>query len=103
MSVYILHLSRPLKHARHYIGYADNVKRRFNHHVAGTGARFTWACREQGIDLILARVFRGATRTDERRMKTGSRTRIREKCPVCCCVVIAEVMLIRSKISQKSA
>lgn len=101
MSVYILHLSRPLKHARHYIGFADNVKKRFNHHVAGTGSRFTQVCHEQGITLILARVFRGATRTDERRMKNGSRIRIRGKCPVCCCLVIAQVMTIRKINSQK--
>lgn len=95
MSVYILHLSPPLKHARHYIGFSDSVKKRFAHHLAGTGSRFTQACVERGIILTLARVFPKGTRQDERRMKTSSRSRLVEKCPVCCLLTIIKIMELR--------
>lgn len=95
MSVYILHLSPPLRHARHYIGFSDQVKKRFAHHLAGTGSRFTQVCREMGITLTLARVIPKATRTDERRMKNDSRMRLREKCPVCFVMTVVTVANLR--------
>jgi predicted GIY-YIG superfamily endonuclease len=97
MSVYILHLSPPLKHARHYVGFSEQVKKRFNHHLAGTGSRFTQVCREKGITLTLAVVIRHASREDERRIKTASRMRLRERCPVCFILTVVAVANLRGK------
>ena len=38
-TVYLLHFDQPYKHARHYVGWASNVKRRLAEHEAGRGAR----------------------------------------------------------------
>jgi hypothetical protein len=38
-TVYLLHFDRPCRHARHYVGWALNVKRRLAEHEAGRGAR----------------------------------------------------------------
>jgi predicted GIY-YIG superfamily endonuclease len=66
--VYVLHLDRPLEHARHYVGWASNLEARLAHHAAGTGARLLQVCRERGIGWKLAAAMPG-TRSDERRMK----------------------------------
>lgn len=83
MSVYILHFHTPLKHARHYTGYAKDVEERFQSHVSGTGARITQVCNEQGITYEIARVFKGKkyNRTFERRLKRTHKVKF--YCPIC--------------------
>lgn len=81
MSVYILHLESPLGHARHYVGWAKQVNKRIEHHKHGTGARFTQVCVERGIDFTLARVFEGADRNFERKLKKTHSTK--DYCPIC--------------------
>ena len=93
MTVYLLHLDRPLQRgtsrqgkalqAGHYIGYTDDLIGRILEHLDGHGARFTQVCIERGIKLHLARVWEGeqATRSFERRLKNakmGPRL-----CPIC--------------------
>lgn len=95
MSVYILHLSKPLKHAKHYIGFSEQVKRRVVHHRSGRGSKFTAACVRAGIDLVMARVFRGADRSFERNIKNQSRSRISAICPVCAALTLARLAIIR--------
>lgn len=81
MSVYILHLNTPLGHARHYVGWAKKVNKRFEHHKNGCGARFTQVCVERGIDFVLARVFEGADKSFERKLKNTNNTK--DYCPIC--------------------
>ncbi|MBI5951871.1 MAG: GIY-YIG nuclease family protein [Chloroflexi bacterium] len=81
MSVYILHLDSPLKHARHYVGFASKVNRRLEHHRSGSGARFTQVCNENGITYQLARVFEQADRAFERKLKNCKHTA--RYCPIC--------------------
>ena len=81
MAVYLLHFDRPLKHARHYLGFATQVKRRVAHHRAGTGARLTQVLREQGIGFTVVRVWAGGDRALERRLK--NRKNSSRLCPVC--------------------
>lgn len=69
--VYVIHFSQPLKHAKHYIGYADDIERRFREHKKGRGARLTQVVVDAGIHLVLANVFPNADRTFERRLKKG--------------------------------
>ncbi len=81
MSVYILHLATPLEHARHYVGWALHVEERLAHHRDGTGARMLQVCNERGIAYELARVFDGADRIFERKLKNTHSTA--DYCPIC--------------------
>jgi len=86
MAVYLLHFDRPYKHARHYLGYADDDKlhQRIDAHYAATPGdgqhhRLLQVIRAAGISFTLARVWPGLTRADERKKKGhGARA-----CPMC--------------------
>jgi predicted GIY-YIG superfamily endonuclease len=79
-TIYLLHLDTPLRHARHYVGLADDLEARLERHRSGDGARMLAVCRERGITWQLARTWEG-NRSFERWLK-------RKKgaawfCPVC--------------------
>jgi predicted GIY-YIG superfamily endonuclease len=79
--VYLLHFSSPYKHAKHYIGYADYIDKRIQHHKHGTGARLCKVVSDAGIELIKARVWEGQDRTFERRLKNCKKPS--DFCPLC--------------------
>lgn len=79
--VYLLHFSEPYKHARHYIGWANQIEARLDHHNNGTGARLTQVVRAVGIDLILAKVWEGESKTFERSLKNKKHSS--RFCPIC--------------------
>lgn len=79
--VYLLHFTRRYQHAGHYTGYADDIARRVEQHRAGRGARLVEVITAAGIGFELARVWPGATRSKERRLKrSGGASRY---CPLC--------------------
>lgn len=80
--IYLVHLDRPLGHARHYIGYTGkaSVQQRLKRHRAGRGARLLRVCNREGIEYRVVRVWRG-TRKDERRLK--KRGGAAPLCPIC--------------------
>ena len=86
--VYLIHFDRPYRHAQHYIGYSSSgtygsgmLQRRMAAHANGTGARLMQVVTEAGIGWAVARIWPGADRYFERRLKRrGSAKRI---CPVC--------------------
>ena len=78
---YLLHFAAPYKHARHYLGYSPRIADRLEKHAAGQGARLTEVVKDAGIGWTLARVWPGATRQDERRLK--NRGGSRRHCPTC--------------------
>ena len=79
-TVYLLHFDQPYRHARHYVGWARNVKRRLVEHEAGRGARLLAVVRAAGIGWQLARMWPGS-RTRERQIKRqGGHAR---QCPLC--------------------
>lgn len=91
MSVYLLHFSRPLAHARHYTGYSANLASlmfRVSKHRAGVSkaagrpVAIMKALHAAGIDFELARVWPLGDRGLERRLKQrhGGITRV---CPIC--------------------
>ncbi len=81
--VYLLHLNTPLGHAKHYLGFATNLKARLTHHEKGTGARLLQVAMERGITWSLVRTWTGdeGTRTYERRLKR--RKNSPKLCPIC--------------------
>lgn len=82
MAVYLLHFDHPFGHAKHYLGYAedDRIDARIEHHRNGTGGNLCAHAVKAGCKLLLVRVWPGATRDDERRLKSHSSTR---NCPLC--------------------
>ena len=79
--VYLIHFERPYKHARHYMGYADDIHNRLVAHGEGRGARLMEVIRDAGIPWRLARVWEGKGRVWERKLK--NRKHAPALCPVC--------------------
>ena len=78
--VYLLHFTEPYRHARHYLGSADDVAARIEAHTNGRGARLTQVCIEHGIGFDLVRTWQGG-RDIERRLKRFKKATL--LCPVC--------------------
>jgi predicted GIY-YIG superfamily endonuclease len=82
--VYLVHLERPLAHARHYIGFVetpDRLDTRIEYHRQGRGSKFLRAVAEAGIDFAVARTWRDGDRRLERRLK--NRKEAPRLCPLC--------------------
>jgi hypothetical protein len=81
--IYLLHFSRPYKHARHYTGWTEgsqSLSERFARHDRGDGARLLEIVHAAGITWQLARTWTGP-RTRERQLKRqGGASR---RCPLC--------------------
>ncbi|MFN7999276.1 MAG: hypothetical protein U0Q18_37005 [Bryobacteraceae bacterium] len=81
-TVYLLHFSRKLHHAQHYIGWTEKLDARLDHHTDGNGARIVRAAAEQGISAECVRTWPGKTREFERHLKKMKKAQA--YCPVCC-------------------
>jgi predicted GIY-YIG superfamily endonuclease len=80
MTVYLLHFDKPYRHARHYIGWTDDMAARLAKHETGAGARLLAVVHAAGIGWQLARTWPGG-RTRERQIKRqGGASRC---CPLC--------------------
>jgi predicted GIY-YIG superfamily endonuclease len=80
MPCYLIHFSRPYKHAKHYLGSTGDILARLQLHKAGKGARLTQVAVEDGIDLQLVRTWNGG-RTLEWRLKRQKNSP--RFCPIC--------------------
>ena len=78
--VYLIHFARPYKHARHYLGYTEDLPKRLSLHKRGLGARLMEVVRNAGIDWVVARTWPG-DRVLERRLK--NRHESPRLCPIC--------------------
>lgn len=72
--IYLLHFSRPVAHAGHYLGYTKS-------HRAGVGSPLVFSVVSRGGDFAEVRLWPEGTRTLERQLK--NRGRLWELCPVC--------------------
>ncbi len=79
-TVYLLHFDHPYKHARHYVGWARNVKRRLAEHAAGRGARLLEVVKAAGIGWQLARMWPGSRARERQIKRQGGHAR---HCPMC--------------------
>jgi len=79
-TVYLLHLDRPLGHARHYRGWALNMDARQKHNENGTGARFLAVARAKGITWRLAATEPGDKNRERQLKNRGGASRL---CPIC--------------------
>jgi hypothetical protein len=79
--IYLLHFDRSYHHARHYLGYTDDLEARLAAHRAGRGSLLVAAAIRDGIDFQLAATWPG-DRAVERRMHRY-RNSPRRLCPIC--------------------
>jgi hypothetical protein len=80
--VYLIHFNEKLHHAQHYIGFVQSdLGQRITLHKLSRRANLLAAINEQGIEWNVVRVWRGADRHFERRLK--NRKNARCFCPVC--------------------
>lgn len=79
--VYLLHFQPSYKHARHYLGYADDIERRLQEHRSGQGARLTEVAMHAGCELMLVRTWPDRGRHFERKLKR--RKNAPKLCPIC--------------------
>lgn len=81
--VYLLHFEPRYRHAGHYLGFAEDIGRRVVEHrqVPSKASPLVQAALGAGCAVTLARVWPGADRNRERRLKVqGGHSR---KCPTC--------------------
>lgn len=85
MTVYLLHFFPALAHAKHYIGWTndDDAVRRSLEHKNGTqkGSPLIRAALAAGATIKLARIWEGADRKFERKLK--KRKNAARLCPCC--------------------
>lgn len=78
--VYLLHFEHPYKHARHYIGWTNDLLGRLAAHYNGSGAHLLTVITEAGIRWTLVRTWTG-TRAFERELKNRKEAPV--LCPIC--------------------
>lgn len=86
--VYLLHFEPRFKHAGHYLGYADDIGARvYQHEYGQSQAHLVTAAVAAGVSLHVARVWPGADRNAERRLKGGRQAKrtgsLARLCPKC--------------------
>ena len=79
-TVYLLHFSQPYKHARHYTGWASDLKARLAEHEQGQGARLLQVIKAAGISWTLARTWPGDRKRERDLKNMGGASR---RCPQC--------------------
>ncbi len=79
--IYLLHFEKPFKHAKHYLGFTDDLERRIERHKRGDGSKLIAAVVKANIGFVLARVWPEGDRNFERKLKNGKNTP--RLCPLC--------------------
>lgn len=80
VGVYLIHFSRPLGRARHYLGWSSDIDKRYADHVSGRGARIMAAVVRAGISTELVRRWE-EPRSFESELKARRDTS--KLCPLC--------------------
>jgi len=78
--VYLIHFNEAYRHARHYMGFTDDLDARLEAHRNGHGARLIEVVNAAGIEWDCVRTWQGG-RKFERRLKNRKDTP--RLCPVC--------------------
>jgi len=79
--VYLIHLSVPVGHAQHYLGFSLDHVQRLEEHRSNRGGRLLKVANSRGIAYEIVRVWSPADRRFERRVK--NRSCAPKLCPVC--------------------
>lgn len=84
MTVYLIHIHPPYKHAAHYVGFTPTEKsfrQRMKDHLFGNGSRLCAAASDAGCALQIAYVWPDGDRRFERYLK--DRRDYAKWCPLC--------------------
>ena len=79
-TVYMLHFTAAYGHARHYVGWTDNLAARLAAHRAGRGARLIAVITTAGIGFTVARTMPGDRSLERAVKRAGGSVRY---CPIC--------------------
>jgi predicted GIY-YIG superfamily endonuclease len=79
-TIYLLHFSAAYHHARHYIGFTDDLEARLADHRSGQGARLMAVIKDAGLTFEIVRTWSG-DRAFERKLKRRKNTPT--LCPEC--------------------
>ena len=79
-TIYILHFDKPLKHAKHYIGLADDLDARLKRHASGHGARLMAVINAAGITWQCVRTWSGDRKLERKLKRLKATPRL---CPIC--------------------
>ena len=79
-TIYLIHFSTPYKHAKHYTGWALDLKARLAEHEEGRGARLLQVIKAAGISWRLARTWPGDRQRERELKNMGGASR---RCPHC--------------------
>lgn len=79
--LYLLHFDPRYRHAGHYLGYTEDLPKRFATHLKGKGSPLVKAAVNHGSRIILVRIWaEDGNAEQEIKRGVGSRGRL---CPVC--------------------
>jgi predicted GIY-YIG superfamily endonuclease len=78
--VYMLHFDRPYRHAKHYVGWTDDLLHRLDRHAHGNGARLVAVIWQAGIGFTCVRIGEGTRHTERAIKNAGGAVRY---CPAC--------------------
>ena len=78
--IYMLHFDQPYRHAKHYVGWTDDLLDRLDRHASGHGARLVAVIWQAGIGFTLIRICEGTRRTERAIKNAGGAARY---CPAC--------------------
>lgn len=83
ITVYLLHLDKPLAHVQHYVGscLTSRFQRRMHEHAAGRGSALVRAAGNRGIGFTVVRLWKTPDRSLEHATKRAGSYRL--KCPIC--------------------
>ncbi len=79
--LYLLHFDPPYRHAKHYLGYTEDLANRFSLHLRGRGSPLVKAAVNSGSTIVLVRIWpHDGNAEQEIKRVVGSRARL---CPLC--------------------
>lgn len=85
--VYLIHLDKPLCHARHYLGYTalESVQDWLDRHRSSNGSRLLAACNNLGIGYQIVRTWDCDTTQQAKRLerKLKQLHNAPRLCPIC--------------------
>lgn len=79
--LYLLHFSPRYRHAGHYLGYTEDLPKRFALHIQGKGSPLVRAAVNTGSSIVLVRIW-GEDGNAEQEIKRVMHSLVR-LCPLC--------------------
>lgn len=79
-TVYLIHFECPYQHARHYLGFTDDLPACLDRHLDGNGGRLLRVFRDAGISYRVVRTWEGDRALERKLKRRKGSSRL---CPIC--------------------